>query len=392
MNAVAQLSDSNETLDAIYSEFNHSEVNYSILNSESELEAIFHDPRYWRIVEPGMYGVNMLRVPLQVKNEVLLKLQQKFGIRLANRNELAAAFQSSPTHQYKYPWGDQVSAERAPFLLKSNPNGMGMNIAGLYFNGPDNKDNARKNGLWMVTAERDAHNHYISGDRSGTAGNVGVFDQANLASNATAEHRGALPEHRGAIAGHRGALPENRGALPEHRGVIPEHRGAIAENRGALPEHRGTLDTNSEDANNFLTPAGIGEGLELYPNEGYLMVRELTSSEKHIYATVKEVLGNKVSADHGITGVSIGDAAKALNKEGSAIAPVIVFGVFGHCLNCPNPRTLTMPINCPEIAAKTGSPVIEYPEFENHKVVGRRAIVPEAFGTEEVAAKRIYFP
>jgi len=156
---------------------------------------------------------------------------------------------------------------------------MGMNIAGLYFNGPDNKEDSRKNGLWMVTAERDAKSNYVSGDRSGTAGNVGVFDQANQSSNqnscgvAMPEDRGVLPEHRGAIAGHRGALPEHRGAIPENRGALPEHRGALAghrgalpENRGALPEDRGVLPENrgalaahSDDSDNFLTPAGIGE-------------------------------------------------------------------------------------------------------------------------------------
>jgi hypothetical protein len=358
-----------------YEAFNYSATEYRILKSAQDLESILDDPRYWRIVESDMTAVNMLRVPLQIKNNVLFSLEQKFGIRLANRNELASAFQSGPTHQYRYPWGDQVSAERAPFLLRSNPNGMGMNIAGLYFNGPDNKEDSRKNGLWMVTAERDAKNNYISGDRSGTAGNVGVFDQAS------------------AMPGNRAALSENRGVLPENRGALAGHRGALPENRGVLPENRGTLAAQSEDSDNFLTPAGVGEGLELYPNEGYLMVKELADSERQIYATVKEVLANKVSADHGITGVSIGDAAKALNKEHSATAPVIVFGVFGHCLNCPNPRTLTMPINGPEIAVRTGIPVIEYPEFENHKVLGRRAIMPETYGSKGVdTQKRIYLP
>jgi len=106
MTALAETQRDNNAQNDAYEAFNHSPVEYRILKSEQDLEDIFNDPRYWRIVEPGMYAVNMLRVPLQVKNDALIKIQQKFGIRLANRNELASAFQSSATHQYKYPWGD----------------------------------------------------------------------------------------------------------------------------------------------------------------------------------------------------------------------------------------------------------------------------------------------
>jgi len=361
---------------ATYEELAYLPVEYRILKSHSALGEVFPDPRYWRIVEVDeTRAVNMLRVPLQVKNAELLSIQGEFAIRLADRAELSAAFRSGQSHQYKYPWGDQVSAKNAPFLLHSNPDGMGMNVAGLYFNGPDNGENPEKNGLWMVTAERDEGGNYISGDRSGTAGNVGVFSVAEAESGA-------------AMAGNRGVLPESRGILPENRGVLPE-------NRGMLPGHRGALASgNSAEEDNFLTPAGIGEGLELYPNEGYLIVKDLSHEEKRIYDIAKVVLGNKVSADHGIAGISIGDATQALGKTGTQECPVIVFGVFGHCLSCPNPRSLTMPINCPEIADKTGVPVIEYPEFENHQVVGRRPIVPDnqsnVVGME--SRKRVYYP
>jgi hypothetical protein len=347
---------------AAYERFVYMPVHYRILKSFSDVLSILDDPRYWRIVETPQGAISMLRVPLQVKNNVLKDIQDKLHVRVAMRKELAEAFRSGPDHQYRYPWGDQLSARSAPFLLRANPNGMGMNLAGLYFNGPDNLADPDKNGLWMVTAERDAQGRYVSGDRSGTAGNVGIFDSFNPSSFAAFCSTAVLSESRA-------VLPENRGVLPEHQSVIPENRGQI-------------VDVSKVE--NCLTPAGIGEDLELYPNEGYLMVRPLQPEELKYFRAAKQVLGRKVSADHGISGISIG-------YIGDAAQPIIVFGVFGHCLNCPNPRTLTMPINCPEIAKATGVPVIEYPEFEQHKVVGRQAIIPASM-TGEIEKKRIYFP
>lgn len=325
-------------------------VDYHILQSSGELQSVMHDPRYWRVVEYGDNAVQMLRVPLQIRNEALLEIQQQLCVRVADRQELSAAFRTTQDHQYKYPWGDEVSAARAPYLMHSNPNGMGMNMAGLYFNGPDNPDNPLKNGLWMVTAERDTSGHYIQGDRSGTAGNVGVFE---------------VP-----AAGQRGILPEERGILPGTRGILPEERGKLAH--------------ASHD--NVLTPAGIGEATELYPNEAYLIIKEMDAAEKSIYAKAKQILNHKVSADHGIALVGIGQTATA--------EKIIAFGVAGHCMMCPNPYSLTMPINGPAIAAATGIPVIEYPEFRQHRVMGRMPIIPHHAATscETSGGNRLYLP
>jgi hypothetical protein len=337
-----QMTEINE-YDPRYAECVDTAINYRILRASRQVEKVMHDPRYWRVVEFGENMVQMLRVPVQMNNDVFLECEESLSVRLANREELAAAFRTTPDHQYKYPWGDTADASRAPYLMRNNPNGMGMNMAGLYFNGPENMDDPDKDGLWMVTAERDAIGYYIQGDRSGTGSNVGVFTDA--------------------VAGQPGLLPGTRGLLP------------------------GTRDRLKQDEEeNFLTPAGIGEGMELSPNEGYLLVKEMTDDEKETYTTIKKILNNKVTKDYGISLVGIGE----IDPDHKLIA----FGVAGHCMLCPNPYSLTLPLNGPAIAAATQIPVIEYPEFKQHKVSNRVPIVLEnhGIGYNTPGQNRIYYP
>jgi len=348
----------------IYHDFAQTTVDYHILSSLQAVQEIVGNPRYWRIVELRDAAVEMLRVPVQVANNLLPVIEQATGVRVASKNELAAAFTTSEGQQYRYPWGDQLSAQNAPVLLRANPAGMGMNIAGLYFNGPDNKADARKNGLWMVTAERQDH-AYIHGYRSGAAGNVGIFPAYDPSVAETVVHFSPM-------AAQRGVLPENRAVLTEERGVLPESRAVLAEERGALPKQ----------GDNCLTPAGIGSGEELRRNEGYLMVRPLSAEKLSLYQAAKSALGNKVSADDGIELMSVG----AVGGH-----PIILFGVVGHCLSCPNAASITTPLNGPVIAQATGVPVAEFPEFAHHRVAGSSPIIPRGVDMQQ-AGQRVYFP
>ena len=340
-------------------------ANYRILCSAEDLFLAINDPRYWRIVETQDGDVEMLRVPFQVKNAMLRDVINRTDLRIATRNELAAAFTTALGHHYKYPWGDQISAKNAPVLMLDNPDGMGMNIAGLYFNGPDNSTDPRKNGLWMVTAECDAQGNYTKGYRCGAAGNVGVFPPFNS------------PVEKQPLFNDIGMRvePEQRGLLPENRGVLPECRGDIAgyDGRGDKP--------------NYLTPAGIGfDGQELYGNEGYLLVRPVSDDKREIYDCIKRILGNKVSADAGIPLVSIG----RIPVVGDFL-PIILFGVVGHCLSCPNIASITTPLNGQAIATAIGIPVAEFPEFANHRVIDSQPIVPEGVDMSK-AGKRVFLP
>ncbi len=339
-----------------YERFAATSTDYRIISSHGQLATRIDDPRYWRVVLSGRGAIEMLRVPVQVTNSELSNIENEFSLRVANQQELSAAFSSSAGHQYTYPWGDRPDAKGAPYLLRSNPKGMGMNMAGLYFNGPQNIHDAGKNGLWMVTAERDQDGNYKHGRRCGTAWNVGVFEEV---------------------------VPGQKEVSPGRRGVLPGDRGILAGSRGVLPGERGRLDEH--ETADFLTPAGIGHKDELRANEGYLMVRPVTDERAAIYEAAIDTLGQKISADDGISLLSCGDAAKALGVT-DARAPIVIFGVAGHCLMCPNPASLTIPINAPRISMAVNMPVLAYPEFADHCVVDEGRVISPIYPMQSAQA------
>jgi hypothetical protein len=313
----------------------------------------------------------MLRVPVQVDNARLPEIEKQFGLSVATQNQLIATFTTGSGRRYKYPWGNSPDTRNAPILLKANQMGMGMNMAGLYFNGPDNVQDPTKNGLWMVTAD---------GYRSGGAGNVGIFPPFDPVTQLNAAQENDMAGTRGVLAGERGVLAGERGVLASERGVLRSERGILASERGALVEEK-----------NHLTPAGIGCGEELQPNEGYVMVRPLSAEAEKLYDVIANApssggvtLAKKIGADSGIPLISFGHI-------GEEHAPVIMFGVVGHCLTCPNAASITTPLNGPAIAEATGIPVIEFPEFAHHAVEGSHPIVPPGIDMR-TAGRRVYFP
>jgi hypothetical protein len=272
----------------------------------------------WRFLPDS--NILIARKPIILSNTELtsvLKTKQYHVASMADLKQAFAPFDANNVYldkTPKFPWGNNVDMSDAPDFYKRT----GISRSGIALG-------IHPNNYWVVLRD---------GIRVGGAYNVlGVEagEKYDFTADSEANSRAVL---RGDIASERASIASERASI----------EGAKRANlRGGL------TPKVARPAGYFAEPS-----VELEGNEAYLLIKKPIQEEVEFFKKVREVTGNRLSADGGILILTQPDL---VNKTFS-------FSAAGKCQDCPNIDTITATVLKKIVKDATGLEGKLLPEYK----------------------------